>query len=330
MKFFIDTAEVKEIREAAAMGLVDGVTTNPSLVAKSGRKFRDVLLEICDIVKGPVSAEVVSTNYDGMMKEARELAALRHEHRRQDPADPRGPQGGPHVRRRGHQDQRHAVLLGDPGAARREGRRVVHLAVRRPPRRRLDRRHAADRRDPRRSTTTTASTTEVLVASVRHPMHVQQAALMGAHVATCPLSVLLQLAQAPADRPRPREVPRRLGESPEVRSRCASRVGLVRRRSGRATTVARGWTRRADGRAARVDGHAHRRADVRGRLCDTRPARSSSALRSLAGDRSCRSSRSPTRARRSRSRPLAPTGPTSIVVTVNDSSSNALDFEVLP
>src|SRR5512143_1463274 len=66
MKFFIDTAEVKEIREAAAMGLVDGVTTNPSLVAKSGRKFRDVLLEICDIVKGPVSAEVVSTVCDAM------------------------------------------------------------------------------------------------------------------------------------------------------------------------------------------------------------------------------------------------------------------------
>ena len=59
MKFFIDTADIKEIREAAAMGLVDGVTTNPSLVAKTGRKFRDVLLEICDIVKGPVSAEVV-------------------------------------------------------------------------------------------------------------------------------------------------------------------------------------------------------------------------------------------------------------------------------
>jgi transaldolase len=77
MKFFIDTADVKEIREAAAMGLVDGVTTNPSLVARTGRKFRDVLLEICDIVKGPVSAEVVGTTYDVMMKEARELAGLR-------------------------------------------------------------------------------------------------------------------------------------------------------------------------------------------------------------------------------------------------------------
>ena len=74
MKFFIDTADVKEIREAAAMGLVDGVTTNPSLVAKSGRKFYDVLDEICDLVKGPVSAEVTATDYAGMMKEAHELS----------------------------------------------------------------------------------------------------------------------------------------------------------------------------------------------------------------------------------------------------------------
>src|SRR6185436_10020408 len=78
MKFFIDTADVKEIREAAAMGLVDGVTTNPSLVAKTGRKFREVLLEICDIVKGPVSAEVTGTKFDEIMREARELAALRN------------------------------------------------------------------------------------------------------------------------------------------------------------------------------------------------------------------------------------------------------------
>src|SRR4051812_22116797 len=77
MKFFIDTADIKEIKEAAAMGLVDGVTTNPSLVAKAGKKFKDVLLEICDVVKGPVSAEVVSKEYDEMMKEAREYAALK-------------------------------------------------------------------------------------------------------------------------------------------------------------------------------------------------------------------------------------------------------------
>ena len=191
MKFFIDTAEIKEIREAAAMGLVDGVTTNPSLVAKTGRKFRDVLLEICDIVKGPVSAEVVSDQLRRHDARGARVRGAPQQHRRQDPADRRGPQGGPDVHRRGHQDQRHAVLLGDPGAARGQGRRDVHLAVRRPPRRHLDRRHAADRRDRRRSTTTTTSTTEVLVASVRTRCTCSRRRCMGAHVATCPLSVLL-------------------------------------------------------------------------------------------------------------------------------------------
>src|SRR6188474_390540 len=73
MKFFIDSADTKEIREAQGMGLVDGVTTNPSLVAKTGRKFEDVVKEILALVKGPVSLEVVSTDYEGMMREAEEL-----------------------------------------------------------------------------------------------------------------------------------------------------------------------------------------------------------------------------------------------------------------
>ena len=77
MKFFIDTAEVAEIRELAATGLVDGVTTNPSLIAKSGRKILDVIAEICDIVPGPISAEVAATDFDTMLAEGRKLAALR-------------------------------------------------------------------------------------------------------------------------------------------------------------------------------------------------------------------------------------------------------------
>ena len=72
MKFFIDTGDVGEVREAQAMGLLDGITTNPSLIAKSGRKYRDVVVEMCEIVNGPISAEVLSTNYDEMMVEARE------------------------------------------------------------------------------------------------------------------------------------------------------------------------------------------------------------------------------------------------------------------
>ena len=76
MKFFIDTADVGEIREAQKMGLLDGVTTNPSLIAKTGRKFREVIAEICEIVDGPISAEVVSTDFDGIVKEAKDLAAI--------------------------------------------------------------------------------------------------------------------------------------------------------------------------------------------------------------------------------------------------------------
>ena len=76
MKFFIDTADVAEIRDLAATGLVDGVTTNPSLIAKSGRAFLEVVREICDIVEGPVSAEVAATDFDGMMREGTILAAV--------------------------------------------------------------------------------------------------------------------------------------------------------------------------------------------------------------------------------------------------------------
>ena len=76
MKFFIDTADLKEIRDAAAMGVIDGVTTNPSLVAKSGRKYLDVVREICEVVDGPISAEVLSTDYEGMISEAHDWAKV--------------------------------------------------------------------------------------------------------------------------------------------------------------------------------------------------------------------------------------------------------------
>ena len=76
MKFFIDTADVNEIREAHALGLVDGVTTNPSLIAKSGRKFEEVISEITDIVDGPISAEVISLEHEGMIAEALELTKI--------------------------------------------------------------------------------------------------------------------------------------------------------------------------------------------------------------------------------------------------------------
>jgi transaldolase len=196
MKFFIDTADVKEIKEAAAMGLVDGVTTNPSLVAKTGRKFRDVLLEICDIVKGPVSAEVVGTTYEPIMKEARELAALRPNIVVKIPLIPEGLKAVRTCADEGIKTNvtlcfsaTQALLAAKAGAnyispfvgrlddVSSNGMQLIREIV-----------EIYDNYD---------FTTEVLVASVRHPMHVQEAALIGAHVATCPLSVLLQLSKHP-------------------------------------------------------------------------------------------------------------------------------------
>ncbi len=196
MKFFIDTADVKEIREAAAMGLVDGVTTNPSLVAKTGRKFRDILLEICDLVKGPVSAEVVGTTYDVMMKEARELAGLRPNIVVKIPLIPEGLKA---VRTCADEGIKTNVTLCFSATqallAAKAGASYISPFVGR-----LD--------DVSTNGMQLISEiveiydnygypTEVLVASVRHPMHVQEAALIGAHVATCPLSVLLQLSKHP-------------------------------------------------------------------------------------------------------------------------------------
>lgn len=196
MKFFIDTADVKEIREAAAMGLVDGVTTNPSLVAKTGRKFRDVLVEICDIVKGPVSAEVVSTKYDEIMREARDLASLRNNIVVKVPLIPEGLKAVRTCADEGIKTNvtlcfsaTQALLAAKAGASyispfvgrlddvSMDGMQLIGEII-----------EIYDNYN---------FATEVLVASVRHPMHVHQAARMGAHVATCPFSVLLQLSKHP-------------------------------------------------------------------------------------------------------------------------------------
>ena len=196
MKFFIDTADVKEIREAAAMGLVDGVTTNPSLVAKTGRKFREVLLEVCDIVKGPVSAEVVGTTYDVIMKEARELAALRPNIVVKIPLIPEGLKA---VRTCRDENIKTNVTLCFSATqallAAKAGATYISPFVGR-----LDDVSTNGMQLIREICEIYENydyATEVLVASVRHPMHVHEAALIGAHVATCPLSVLLQLSKHP-------------------------------------------------------------------------------------------------------------------------------------
>ena len=196
MKFFIDTADIGEIREANAMGIIDGVTTNPSLVAKTGRKFRDVLVEICDVVRGPVSAEVVSTKVDAMMGEARELSALRPNVVVKIPLIPDGLKAVRICAEEGIQTNvtlcfsaNQALLAAKAGAtyispfvgrvddASSDGMSVVADILE------IYENYDFD--------------TQVLVASVRHPMHVLEAAKMGAHVATCPLSVLLQLTKHP-------------------------------------------------------------------------------------------------------------------------------------
>ena len=121
MKFFVDTADIKDIRELNDLGLLDGVTTNPSLILKSGGKIADVTRQICDIVDGPVSAEVTATEYSEMMQQAKVLAGIADNVCIKVPLTLDG--------------QRHAVLLGQPGAAGGQGGRLLHLALRRPHRR---------------------------------------------------------------------------------------------------------------------------------------------------------------------------------------------------
>lgn len=196
MKFFIDTADVREIKEASAMGLVDGVTTNPSLVAKTGRKFGDVLLEICDLVKGPVSAEVVGTKFEDMMVEAKHLSGLRPNIVVKIPLIPEGLKA---VRACADQGIKTNVTLCFSATqallAAKAGATYISPFVGRLDDVSYDGMELIS--DIVQIYDNYGFATEVLVASVRHPVHVLQAAKIGAHVATCPLSVLLQLAKHP-------------------------------------------------------------------------------------------------------------------------------------
>lgn len=197
MKFFIDTAEVAEIRELAATGLVDGVTTNPSLIAKSGRKILDVVAEICDIVPGPISAEVAATDFETMLAEGRKLAALRPNVAVKVPLTPAGlktckvlADDGVRVNVTLCFSANQAILAAKAGAAfispfvgrlddiGQDGMELIADIVE------IYREYPAFR-------------TEVLAASIRHPMHVTEAARLGAHVVTMPPAVLRQMYQHP-------------------------------------------------------------------------------------------------------------------------------------
>ena len=131
MKFFLDTAHVADIREGVALGLCDGVTTNPSLLAKEKGDPRDVVREITKICDGPDQRRGRLARVRGHGPRGPRVAEGRLEHRGQDPDDDRGPEGDPDPVEPGHPDQLHAGLHADPGADGRQGRRLDGLAVRR-------------------------------------------------------------------------------------------------------------------------------------------------------------------------------------------------------
>jgi transaldolase len=197
MKFFVDTAEVSEIRGLAEAGLVDGVTTNPSLIAKSGRQMAEVIAEICALTPGPVSAEVVSTDFETMLKEGRYLRGIAKNVAVKVPLTEAGlrtcrvlaDEGTP-VNVTLCFSAAQALLAAKAGAAfispfvgrlddiSTDGMGLIADIVQ------------IYRNYPNLKT-------EVLVASVRHPMHLVQAAKMGAHVATLPPAVIRQLLKHP-------------------------------------------------------------------------------------------------------------------------------------
>ena len=196
MKFFIDTANLDEIKEANALGVLDAVTTNPSLVAKEGKEFVPLLKEICAIVDGPISAEVVSTEFNGMMKEAHDLAKI---HKNIVIKIPLIKEGLKAVKAlHGEGIRTNVTLCFSPNQAllaAKAGASYISPFVGR-----LDD-ISTDGMQLIEQILTIYNNygyeTEVLVASVRHPIHVVQAALMGAHVCTMPLKVIDQLVKHP-------------------------------------------------------------------------------------------------------------------------------------
>ena len=129
MKFFVDTAEIDDIAELNDLGMVDGVTTNPSLIKKSGRDIIEVTKEICDLVDGPVSAEVTATDADTMIAEGRKLVENRGKHRGEGSLDLGWPESLQNLVRRRSHGQRDAVFLCQSGAFGSQGWRDIHLSV---------------------------------------------------------------------------------------------------------------------------------------------------------------------------------------------------------
>jgi transaldolase len=196
MKLFLDTANIDEIRDAAQYGLVDGVTTNPSLVAKEKRDFKEILLDITKIVNGPISAEVISIDSAGIVREARELAKIHENIVVKVPMIPEGMKALKQLASEGIRTNitlvfgaNQALIAAKLGATyvspfvgrfddiSEVGMDLIGDLVQ------IFENYDFD--------------TQILVASCRNPLHIREAALMGAHVATLPYKVLMQLFQHP-------------------------------------------------------------------------------------------------------------------------------------
>jgi transaldolase len=193
MKFFVDTADVADIKDIAATGLLDGVTTNPSLILKSGRSMLEVIKEICDIVPGPVSAETVSTDHKKMLEEGHKLAKIAKNIAVKVPLTPDGLKTCKALRSEGIMvNVTLCFSAGQALLAAKAGASFISPFVGRVDDNGHDGMHLIEeimtiyRQYPHFKT-------EVLVASVRHTQHIIQAAKMGAHVATVPPNVLRQL-----------------------------------------------------------------------------------------------------------------------------------------
>jgi transaldolase len=196
MKFFIDTADVKEIREAHALGLVDGVTTNPSLIAKSGRKFKDVIKEIVSIVDGPISAEVISLDAPGMIKEGKELAKIHKNIVVKLPMTPEGLKACKALSDKGIKPNVTLIFTAMQALlAAKAGATYVSPFVGRLDDISQDGMGIIE--DIRTIFDNYGYMAEIIVASVRNPIHVLDSALIGADIATIPYSVMIQLAKHP-------------------------------------------------------------------------------------------------------------------------------------
>lgn len=196
MKFFLDTASVKEIREGVALGVVDGITTNPSLVAKEGRPFREIVEEICRLVDGPINLEVVGTDADTMVAEGRDLAKI---HANVVVKIPMIAEGLKAVRRLHLEGIKvNVTLCFSPNQAllaAKAGATYISPFIGRLD----DISHVGMDlvRDILTIYRNYGYPTQVLVASLRHPLHLVEAAKAGAHVATMPFAVLQQLLKHP-------------------------------------------------------------------------------------------------------------------------------------